>query len=54
MEIIENKNKFIVDESSIPKTPEQIVQAIFGMNLNQLVQEIIINKDSKYDKAYGR
>lgn len=36
------------------KTNEQIVRSIFGMGMNALVQDILQNKNGKYDLVYEK
>lgn len=35
-------------------TPDQVVRSCMGIGLDQLVQEIIENKDGKYDSLYRK
>lgn len=37
-----------------PTTPDEITRAIFGISTEQLVAEIVENRNGKYDKLYNK
>lgn len=47
------KEKFtvVVDENKVI-TKEQLIFGLFGISLDQLIEDIYANKDGKYDDVY--
>lgn len=48
-----DKEKFtvVVDENKVI-TKEQLIFGLFGISLDQLIEDIYANKDGKYDDVY--
>lgn len=44
-------NEFIVHKAEAPD-PERAVRGVFGISLDELVADIIRNKNGKYDALY--
>lgn len=48
-----NQNKFNVEINSEWKvSPEMLVMGLFGVSLDQLINNIRVNKDGEYDSIY--
>lgn len=49
----EIKGTFIINDTSQKKTPDEVVRGILGISVTQLIKDIQINKDGRYDSLYA-
>lgn len=46
------KCEFVICDTEKTMEPEEIVRGIFGISIQQLIKDIQLNKDGKYDALY--
>ena len=43
---------FVIADNAQPWTPEVAARAVFGMSLSDLIRDIQVNRNGKYDNLY--
>lgn len=52
--VVDGNKRCIINTPDRPLSPDEIVRGIFGVSLDALVKEIVINQDGKYDCLYSQ
>ena len=47
------KCEFVICDTEKTMRPEEVVRGIFGIGIQQLIKDIQLNKDGKYDALYN-
>lgn len=47
------KGTVIINDIDRRKTPDEVARGIFGISVKQLIKDIQINKDGRYDSLYA-
>ncbi len=47
------KGTVIINDIERRKTPDEVVRGILGISVKQLIKDIQVNKDGRYDSLYA-
>lgn len=47
------KGTVIINDIEHRKTPDEVVRGILGISVKQLIKDIQVNKDGRYDSLYA-